>query len=128
MADKDKTTPDDGGAEKPAEESKAGNPTPKLNGTTAKPTTINLSSLRHEVTQEEKAEENRRRKAIQAGLHPDTGKRLRPGDEKTLKATEQMSVRISGMVAPVFQVLPQAHTTLASENHFGCNFSFIVSS
>jgi hypothetical protein len=38
-----------------------------------------------ELTEEEKSEERRRRTEIQAGRHPDTGKRLQPGDRKTLK-------------------------------------------
>jgi hypothetical protein len=60
----------------------------------AKPTPVDLSTLCYEMTEEEKAEEKHRWKSVQAGLHPDTGKRLRPRDEKTLKATEKIAVRM----------------------------------
>jgi DNA-binding response OmpR family regulator len=60
----------------------------------AKPTTDDISSLHYELTEEEKAEEKRRWNSIQAGLHPDTGKILRPGDENTLRAEEQRAVRM----------------------------------
>jgi hypothetical protein len=93
MPDIDKAT-DDGGPEKSAGELDAGNPTSESKDATAKPRTIDLSSLRYEMTEEETAEEKRRLKAIRDGLHPDTGKRLRPGDEKTLKATEKMALRM----------------------------------
>jgi len=92
MPDIDKT--DDGGPERSADELNARKPTSESKDATAKPTTIDLSSLHHEMTEEETAEEKRRLKAIRDGIHPDTGKRLRPDDEKTLKATEKMALRM----------------------------------
>ena len=50
---------------------------------------IELSDLRREPTEEEKAkcaEEARRTEMIAKGLHPDTGRRLRPRDGKTLRS------------------------------------------
>lgn len=87
----DKTTPDSGEPKRPAREVSAGNPTPYRNDATDKPTPTKLSSLRREKTVDEKAQEERRWKAIQAGLHPDTGKYLLPGDEKTLNWKEQLA-------------------------------------
>jgi hypothetical protein len=50
---------------------------------------IKLSDIRApELTEQEIAEERRRLKEIRAGRHPDTGKRLKPSDRKTLKPME----------------------------------------
>jgi hypothetical protein len=50
---------------------------------------LKLSVLRaRALTEEEKAENHRRRKEIRAGRHPDTGQRLGPGDRKTLKPAD----------------------------------------
>jgi hypothetical protein len=58
------------------------------------PKGISLSALHHEQTEEEKASEQQRWKMISRGLHPDTGKRLRHGDEKTMRsAAERMQVQ-----------------------------------
>jgi hypothetical protein len=46
------------------------------------------------MTDEEKAEARRRLEMIGNGLHPDTGKRLRPGDERTLRANEREAARM----------------------------------
>ena len=59
MPDIDKAT-DDGGQEKSADELGADNPTSESKDAMAKPTTIDLSSLRYEMTEEETAEEKRR--------------------------------------------------------------------
>jgi hypothetical protein len=92
MPDIDKT--DDGGPARSADELNARKPTFESKDATAKSTTIDLSSLHYEMTEEERAEEKRPLKAIRDGLHPDTGKRLRPDDEKTLKATEKIALRM----------------------------------
>jgi hypothetical protein len=62
--------------------------------TKREPVRIAIESLRHEMTDEEKAEEHRRWKAIRSGLHPETGKRLKLGDEKTLRPAERLAVRM----------------------------------
>jgi hypothetical protein len=47
-----------------------------------------------ELTEEEKAEEERRLREVRAGRHPDTGERLKPGDRKTLKPREVYELQI----------------------------------
>lgn len=52
-----------------------------------------LEKFRREPTEEEKAESERRWKAIQVGRHPDTNRPLRWGDEKSLRPEEQIYVQ-----------------------------------
>lgn len=75
-------------AANPTEEKrqKPGSATGAAEGT---PVMVAIESLRHEMTEEEKAEEERRWKAIRAGRHPDTGERLKRADEKSLKPMER---------------------------------------
>src|SRR5258707_807450 len=46
------------------------------------------------MTDEEKVEARWRLEMIGRGRHPDTGKLLRPGDERTLKANEREAARM----------------------------------
>jgi hypothetical protein len=43
---------------------------------------VTLSGVGHEMMEEQKAKEKRRWEALQSDLHPDTGNRPRPGDER----------------------------------------------
>jgi hypothetical protein len=69
---------------------------PPAGGGETKPVTIGfaISKLRHTPSKEVKAEERRRWKALRSGLHPGTGERLRPGDEKSLKSMERYRLQM----------------------------------
>ena len=69
-------------------------PAPETNSTAASKTVaIAIARLSHARSEEETAEENRRWTAIKSNRHPDTGERLRPGDEKALRPLEKIGAQ-----------------------------------
>jgi hypothetical protein len=82
---------------------------------------MKLSDLRREPTDEEKAkreEELRRLQTIIKGIHPDTGKRLRPGDRRTLRgAIEQMQFDTWLLTEQANALNPISAAAMASISH-----------
>jgi hypothetical protein len=84
-------------------------PVPEPGSAGRKPVAVAIASLRHVMTEEEKKEEDRRWKAIKSNRHPDTGDRLRPGDEKTLRPLEKSWLKMQRSAQMTLRTIDDAH-------------------